>query len=112
MVTIDYTGLRLTGALCINRLTALELHVCVNEHALALLSAIPIPDPDVKMDRILLEGELTSPINPTPGCRFAKRCIYAKPECSQKNVDLVEVEPGHFVACIMAKDFHAKASEA
>ena len=80
----------------------------VHPYTLALLSAIPIPDPDVKMNRILLEGELTSPINPTPGCRFAKRCLYAKPECTQKNIDLVEVEPGHFVACVLAKDFHEK----
>lgn len=65
----------------------------------ALLSAIPVPDPDYKMERILLQGELTSPINPAPGCRFAKRCIYATPECSQQESTLKEVEPGHFVAC-------------
>ena len=80
----------------------------VHPYTLALLSAIPIPDPDVKMDRILLEGELTSPIDPAPGCRFAKRCPHATPECTQKNIDLVEVEPGHFVACVLAKKFHAK----
>ncbi|MCQ2499979.1 MAG: ATP-binding cassette domain-containing protein, partial [Lachnospiraceae bacterium] len=49
----------------------------------ALLSAIPVPDPDVKMDRIILQGELTSPINPGTGCRFAKRCIYATEKCTQ-----------------------------
>jgi oligopeptide/dipeptide ABC transporter, ATP-binding protein, C-terminal domain len=65
----------------------------------ALLSAIPIPDPDIKMDRIILEGELSSPINPPEGCRFAKRCIYARPECSAKKLSLVEEEPGHFVSC-------------
>ncbi|SHI83718.1 ABC transporter ATP-binding protein [Lutispora thermophila] len=65
----------------------------------ALLSAIPVPDPDYKMKRILLQGELTSPINPAPGCRFAKRCIHATPECSQQEYSLKEVEPGHFVAC-------------
>lgn len=65
----------------------------------ALLSAIPVPDPDYKMDRILLQGELTSPINPAKGCRFAKRCIYVKPECTENDIPLKEVEPGHFVAC-------------
>lgn len=65
----------------------------------ALLSAIPIPDPDKKMDRIQLKGELTSPINVGPGCRFAKRCVYAKPECSQSMCSLRQVEEGHVVAC-------------
>ena len=65
----------------------------------ALLSAIPIPDPDKKMDRIQLKGELTSPINVGPGCRFAKRCVYAKPECGQSMCSLRQVEEGHVVAC-------------
>ena len=69
----------------------------------ALLSAIPIPDPDKKMERIQLNGELTSPINVGAGCRFAKRCLYAKPECSTQNPQLTEVEPGHFVSCIQCK---------
>jgi len=65
----------------------------------ALLSAIPVPDPKYKVERIMLEGELTSPINPAPGCRFAKRCRYACPECTQGDIPMQEVEPGHFVAC-------------
>ena len=65
----------------------------------ALLSAIPVPDPDYKTERILLEGELTSPINPAPGCRFAKRCRYATEQCFGGEVPIKEVEPGHFVAC-------------
>lgn len=65
----------------------------------ALLSAIPIPDPDAKMQRTVLQGELTSPINVGPGCRFAKRCVYAKPECFNLNPEISEVEPGHIVAC-------------
>lgn len=69
----------------------------------ALLSAIPIPDPEKKMERIQLNGELTSPINVGVGCRFAKRCLYAKPECSTQNPQLTEVEPGHFVSCIQCK---------
>lgn len=74
----------------------------------ALLSAIPIPDPDCKMKRIQLKGELTSPINVGVGCRFAKRCVYAKPECSQSNIKLQEVEPGHFVACCLAMQYDEK----
>lgn len=71
----------------------------VHPYTKALMSAIPIADPDLKMDRIILQGELTSPINVQPGCRFAKRCIYAKPECATQSINLAEVEPEHFVAC-------------
>jgi len=65
----------------------------------ALLSAIPIPDVDIKEERILLKGEISSPINPPDACRFAKRCIYACEECRKKAPELTEVSPGHFVAC-------------
>lgn len=65
----------------------------------ALLSAVPVADPDYKMERILLEGELTSPINPGIGCRFAKRCLYETAQCMEKNVQLTEIESDHFVAC-------------
>lgn len=71
----------------------------------ALLSAIPIPDPKVEQERsqnrIKLEGELTSPINPDECCRFRGRCKFVKEECSQKAPPLKEVEPGHFVACYL-----------
>lgn len=65
----------------------------------ALLSAIPIPDPDLTMERILLSGEITSPINMPVGCRFAKRCSLMQPDCLTQKIDLKEIEPGHFVAC-------------
>lgn len=65
----------------------------------ALISAIPIPDPTVKVKRIILQGELASPINPGTGCRFAKRCIYAKPECSGEQQRLRELSKEHYVAC-------------
>jgi len=67
----------------------------------ALLSAIPVPDPEIERNkkRIPLEGEVPSPINPKPGCRFAPRCRYAKPVCSEKTPELKEIEPNHFVAC-------------
>jgi oligopeptide transport system ATP-binding protein len=67
----------------------------------ALLSAIPVPDPDVEAQkhRIKLEGEVPSPINPAPGCRFVNRCRYAKPICSEVQPQLKEIEKDHFVAC-------------
>lgn len=67
----------------------------------ALLSAIPIPDPETEKNRqrIMLEGEVPSPINPKPGCRFAARCKYAKPVCHEQTPELKEVEKDHFVAC-------------
>ena len=67
----------------------------------ALLSAIPIPDPEVerKRRRIELEGDIPSPIDPPPGCRFAGRCSRACDRCRQESPALREVEPGHFVAC-------------
>lgn len=69
----------------------------------ALLSAIPVPDPDFKMERIPLKGELTSPINPEPGCRFAKRCPYAIEACTSQEMVLREMEPGHHVSCLMVQ---------
>ena len=67
----------------------------------ALMSAIPLPDPNVSKakKRIILEGDVPSPINPKPGCRFASRCKYAKKECLEVNPELKEVKPGHFAAC-------------
>ena len=70
----------------------------------ALLSAIPVPDPDFKMERISLKGELTSPINPESGCRFAKRCPYATEGCTSNEMTLKEMEPGHFVSCRMVQE--------
>lgn len=65
----------------------------------ALLSAIPSTDIDHPNKRIILKGELTSPIDPKPGCRFAARCRYATEECKEPQI-LREVSPGHQVACI------------
>ncbi len=74
----------------------------------ALLSAIPVPDPDFKTNRTILQGELTSPVNVKPGCRFAGRCVYARPECENEAAGLTELEPGHFVACHLWKDHKDK----
>ena len=65
----------------------------------ALFSAIPNPDPDMKMNRIHLEGDIPSPANPPAGCRFHTRCPMATEECAKCEPEYREVEPGHFVAC-------------
>lgn len=67
----------------------------------ALLSAIPIADPRIEKSRqrVLLEGDVPSPINPPPGCRFKARCRYAKDICSQEMPEFREIAPDHFVAC-------------
>lgn len=71
----------------------------VHPYTRALLGAVPIPDPGRRnIERKLIKGEVTSPINPKPGCRFAVRCPYASEECLQPVPD-VEVTPGHFVKC-------------
>lgn len=71
----------------------------------ALLSAVPIPDPTVEKakKRIILEGEVPSPINPPPGCKFQARCRYAQPICKEETPKLKEMKPHHFVACHMVK---------
>lgn len=70
----------------------------LHPYSKALLSAILSTDIHNQRERILLKGELTSPINPPPGCRFAPRCKYATEEC-RRTTNLREVLPGHFVAC-------------
>ena len=68
----------------------------------ALLSSIPIPSIHVKRERILIQGELSSPIDPKPGCRFASRCPYAKDVCRETSPELREISPGHHAACHFA----------
>ena len=65
----------------------------------ALFSAIPMPDPTIKMDRIILEGSIPSPANPPSGCKFHTRCRARMGICSEVAPETKEVEPGHFVAC-------------
>ena len=65
----------------------------------ALFSAIPVPDPDYKMERIVLEGSIPSPANPPKGCKFHTRCKDCMEVCKYANPNYKEVEPGHFCAC-------------
>ncbi|MBY0758985.1 ABC transporter ATP-binding protein [Sellimonas caecigallum] len=76
----------------------------------ALMSAIPIPDPDEekRKKRIPIEGEIPSPVNPKPGCRFAARCRFATEKCKQATPELEEITQGHFVACHRVRELQDK----
>lgn len=77
----------------------------LHSYTKALLSAIPTVDIHNRNERILLKGEINSPINPKPGCRFALRCPYAKEQCHQPT-ELHEVSPGHFCSCCRVKEIN------
>ena len=71
----------------------------IHPYTKALLSAIPIPDPEIKRERIVLQGDVPSPANPPAGCRFHGRCPYASQRCKEEAPDLRDVGIQHFVAC-------------
>lgn len=75
----------------------------------ALFSAIPVPDPDAKMNRIVLEGSIPSPANPPSGCKFHTRCSRCMEVCKYASPEWTEVEPSHFCACHLYDSAQAKA---
>ena len=77
----------------------------IHPYSQALLSAIPIPNVHIKHERMVLKGELTSPIDPKPCCRFAQRCPYATERCLAEEPKLREILPNHHVACHFAEKF-------
>jgi oligopeptide/dipeptide ABC transporter ATP-binding protein len=80
----------------------------IHPYTQALLSAIPVPDPDYERRRIILPGEVPSAMNPPEGCRFHPRCLYAKDICSEKVPIIEEAEEGHKVACHRWREINSK----
>lgn len=86
---------------------ALRELICENPlhpYTRALISAIPMPDPTLKRERILLEGDVPSPMDPPPGCRFHTRCPQAFDRCAVDDPEFQQAEPGHWVACHLWKE--------
>jgi peptide/nickel transport system ATP-binding protein/oligopeptide transport system ATP-binding protein len=77
----------------------------------ALMSAIPIPDPRIKRERIIVKGDVPSPLNPPKGCRFHPRCPYAMKVCAEREPDLLEAAPDRFVACWLHQAHSAEEGE-
>ena len=85
---------------CVERAPANELFKKpMHPYTCALLAAIPTIKLGQQISHNLIKGEVTSPINPKPGCRFSNRCEKYTEECSKRDFKLVEAEPEHFVAC-------------
>jgi oligopeptide/dipeptide ABC transporter ATP-binding protein len=87
---------------CVEKAPANELFKNpTHPYTQALLTAIPVPDLEMRHKEIeVIKGEITSPINPKPGCRFAARCKYAGPECTGQDPVLKDLGGEHFCACV------------
>jgi peptide/nickel transport system ATP-binding protein len=73
-------------------------------YTVALMSAIPVPDPKHKLERLIPRGEIPSPINPLSGCRFHPRCPFAQSVCSEREPQLEEIKPNHYAACFFPRN--------
>ena len=95
----DTVGVMYLGSLVEYGATADIFRNPLHPYTKALFSAIPIPDPNARMNRIVLEGSIPSPANPPSGCKFHTRCPYATERCKTEVPAQREVEPGHYVVC-------------
>ena len=95
----DSVGVMYLGNLVEYGATADIFRNPLHPYTKALFSAIPIPDPDAKMNRIVLEGSIPSPANPPSGCKFHTRCANCMERCKVEAPEQKEIEPGHFVVC-------------
>ena len=77
----------------------------------ALVAAIPVPNPKSSRDRVILEGDVPSPINPPSGCRFHTRCAYSRPDCQRKVPKMEEVKGSHHVSCLRWRELPAPVSQ-
>lgn len=76
----------------------------LHPYAKALISAVPIPNPNIEPDRIILSGEVPSPSNPPSGCKFHTRCPLAMDHCKKEKPELIDIAEGHAVSCHLYKE--------
>jgi len=105
-VGIMYLG-KIVELASVHKLLETPLH----PYSEALLSAIPRPDPEIQSSRIILKGDVSSPINVPSGCAFHPRCRYAEEICSQRVPHLKELESDHFVSCHLTEKLDLQGVE-
>lgn len=93
---------------CVEKASSRELFAHpLHPYTKALLSAIPVPDLSARSrKKEVIHGEVPSPVNPQPGCRFAGRCPFCKEECTKQDPTFREISSGHFVACMRAEELN------